>query len=84
MLTGYSETMAKFEQSENWDLAGVIEDALASLKDSTDEGSAVAVIEVLRSRLEEIRNVARADRHAFFRSDRCKSIELMCDELLTD
>ena len=80
--TGYAETMDKLRSSDSWDIPGVIADAAERIRESTDEGPALAVIDSLVFRLRVIRGISRGDKHAFH-GDRCKTIELLCDEVLT-
>lgn len=81
-LTDYAETMDRLKDPEGWDIPGIIADAAERVRVSTDEGSVLAVIDTLVFRIREIREIARGDKHAF-PSDRCKTIELMCDALVT-
>ena len=52
--TGYAETMDKLKDPKRWDVPGVIADVAEDLRRSTDCGEALAVIDTLLFRMQDI------------------------------
>jgi hypothetical protein len=77
VLSGYVETMKKFEDTADWDIPGVIKDAADSLKESTDEGAALAVIDSLCLVLQRIESFTKRDDLDL--GDICICIRELCD-----
>ena len=52
--SGYAETMDKLKDADKWDVPGVIADAGERLREATDEGPALAVMDTLLFRLRSL------------------------------
>ena len=49
--TGYTETMGRLNDPDNWDVAGMLADIAKNLRDESDNGRAIAAIDFLRSQM---------------------------------
>ena len=49
--TGYTETMSRLNDPDNWDIEGMLDDIARDLRTESDSGRALAAIDFLRSKM---------------------------------
>ena len=57
--TGYTETIGRLNDPDNWDVAGMLADIAKNLRDESDNGRAIAAIDFLMECMHEMAHMCR-------------------------